>query len=56
MSKQEFLALIEKKRAELIEIAMISGLNSSTALHYSQELDNLLNEYNRIFLKKVPTY
>lgn len=55
MSKQELLTLIEKKRAELIQVAMKNGLSSSAAIRYSQELDNLLNEYNRIFIKKVRT-
>ncbi|MFE8699193.1 Spo0E family sporulation regulatory protein-aspartic acid phosphatase [Cytobacillus sp. FJAT-54145] len=55
MSKQELLTLIEKKRAELIDVAMQNGLNSSTAIRYSQELDTLLNEYNRIFIKKIQT-
>lgn len=55
MVKQELVALIEKKRAELIQIANTSGLSSSDAVRYSQELDHLLNEYNRIFLKRVRT-
>lgn len=55
MCKQELLSLIEQKRTELIQVAMKSGLNSSAAIQYSQELDALLNEYNRIFIKKVQT-
>ncbi|WP_432418805.1 Spo0E family sporulation regulatory protein-aspartic acid phosphatase [Cytobacillus spongiae] len=53
--KQELLALIEKKRAELIHIAMINGLSSTLAIKYSQELDTLLNEYNRKLIEKVHT-
>jgi hypothetical protein len=53
VGKQELIALIEKKRAELIQVAITNGLTSSVAIRYSQELDNLLNEYNRIFLKKI---
>ncbi|MFJ7729270.1 Spo0E family sporulation regulatory protein-aspartic acid phosphatase [Neobacillus sp. NPDC097160] len=53
MIKQELVALIEKKRAELIQVAITNGLTSSVAIRYSQELDNLLNEYNRIYIKKV---
>jgi stage 0 sporulation regulatory protein len=56
MCKQELLSLIEQKRTELIQVAMKSGLNSSAAIQYSQELDALLNEYNRIFIKKVQTH
>lgn len=52
--KQDLTALIEKKRAELIQVALTNGLTSSIAIRYSQELDHLLNEYNRILIK-VPT-
>nr|WP_207789080.1 aspartyl-phosphate phosphatase Spo0E family protein [Neobacillus terrae] len=51
--KQELLELIEKKRSELILIATKNGLSSSIAIKYSQELDHLLNEYDKRFLKKV---
>ncbi|MDE3838626.1 Spo0A-P phosphatase [Bacillus methanolicus] len=53
MTRQEFLLLIEKKRAELINVASKYGLNSSVAIKHSQELDHLLNEYNRSFLEKL---
>lgn len=53
--KQDLITLIEKKRAELIQVAITNGLSSSVAIRYSQELDNLLNEYNRIYIKKVQT-
>jgi hypothetical protein len=43
--KQDLSTLIEKKRAELIQVAVTSGLTSSIAIRYSQELDHLLNEY-----------
>ncbi|MDZ5473368.1 aspartyl-phosphate phosphatase Spo0E family protein [Bacillus sp. 31A1R] len=56
MSKQDLLTLIENKRAELIQVAMKNGLSSSIAIRYSQELDTLLNEYNRLFIKKVQTH
>lgn len=55
MIKQDLVALIEKKRAELIQVAITNGLTSSVAIRYSQELDNLLNEYNRIYIKKMTT-
>jgi hypothetical protein len=51
--KQELIALIENKRAELIQVAVTNGLTSSIAIRYSQELDHLLNEYNRRYIKKV---
>lgn len=37
---------IELKRAELINIALKYGLTSKNTIKYSQELDNLLNEYS----------
>lgn len=55
MSKQDLVDLIEQKRAELIQVVSKSGLNSSIAIRHSQELDQLLNEYNRIFIKKIQT-
>ncbi len=51
--KQELLDIIEQKRAELIHIALVNGLSSATAIKCSQELDRLLNEYNRKYIKKV---
>lgn len=54
--KQDLLSLIEKKRAELIQVASQNGLSSSVAIRYSQELDHLLNEYNRIYIKKNQHY
>ncbi|WP_074432859.1 aspartyl-phosphate phosphatase Spo0E family protein [Neobacillus jeddahensis] len=55
MVKQDLIKLIEKKRAELIQVASTSGLTSSVAIRYSQELDHLLNEYNRIYIQKFPS-
>ncbi|RHW37969.1 aspartyl-phosphate phosphatase Spo0E family protein [Neobacillus notoginsengisoli] len=53
MLKQDLLSLIEKKRAELIQVASDNGLSSSIAIKYSQELDQLLNQYNQNFVQKV---
>lgn len=53
MIKQDLIILIEKKRAELIQVAQTNGLTSSIAIRYSQELDHLLNEYNRKYIKKT---
>jgi hypothetical protein len=50
--KNELLALIEKKRAELIQVATTNGLSSSVSIRFSQELDHLLNEYNRNYITK----
>lgn len=56
MSKQELINLIEQKRIELIQVAKKNGFNSAVAIKYSQDLDKLLNDYNRIFIKKIPTH
>ncbi|WP_174726975.1 aspartyl-phosphate phosphatase Spo0E family protein [Mesobacillus harenae] len=53
MSKQELITLIEKKRSELFQVVSKNGLNSNAAIYHSQELDRLLNEYNRIYIKKI---
>lgn len=52
MHKHELITLIEKKRAELIQVAIVNGLSSTIAIRYSQELDYLLNEYNRHYIQK----
>ncbi|MGV3465676.1 MAG: Spo0E family sporulation regulatory protein-aspartic acid phosphatase [Heyndrickxia sp.] len=52
MSKDQLSNLIEKKRAELIEMVMMEGLHSPNTILYSQELDRLLNQYNEIYVVK----
>ena len=42
----DFLIQIERKRNELINIVAKDGLNSNNAIKYSQQLDQLLNQYN----------
>ncbi|MDG5470394.1 aspartyl-phosphate phosphatase Spo0E family protein [Jeotgalibacillus sp. ET6] len=44
---------IEKKRQVLINAVAKEGLNSSLAVQYSQELDDLLNHYDRLFTQNV---
>lgn len=51
MLKQEILKKIERKRAKLIEAVSAHGLSSKDSLKYSQELDELLNEYNNLIRK-----
>ena len=46
MDNQELLDKIEMKRAELVAIVSKNGLSSQTTIQYSQELDDLLNDYN----------
>ena len=45
--EKELLQLIENKRKELVIIVSQYGLNSSRTIKYSQELDSLLNVYNK---------
>ncbi|PLT28153.1 aspartyl-phosphate phosphatase Spo0E family protein [Peribacillus deserti] len=47
MTKEDLLSLIENKRSELILIGSKYGLSSPLALERSQELDMLLNQYDR---------
>ncbi|WP_100331016.1 aspartyl-phosphate phosphatase Spo0E family protein [Bacillus xiapuensis] len=51
MGKNKMLHDIEKKRTELFKVVAINGLNSQLAVRYSQELDTLLNEYNRKYIQ-----
>lgn len=53
MPKQDLLGLIEQKRTELVQIAIAYGLSSSPAIKCSQELDHLLNEYNKKYIQKI---
>jgi hypothetical protein len=45
MDNQDLLDKIEIKRAELVAVVSQKGLSSQTTIQYSQELDNLLNNY-----------
>ncbi|WP_096199543.1 aspartyl-phosphate phosphatase Spo0E family protein [Bacillus sp. FJAT-45350] len=47
VEEKDLLNIIEKKRNELIHTGLLYGLNSSYALKQSQELDDLLNEYEQ---------
>jgi hypothetical protein len=53
--KHELISLIEKKRAELISVVSQNGLSSSAAVRHSQELDELINKYNNIYIKRIHT-
>lgn len=55
VSKQDLIQLIEKKREELIKAVSKNGLNSAAVIRYSQELDHLLNEFNRSYSKHIQT-
>lgn len=53
MLKDELISIIEKKRAELIQVVSVTGLNSNDAIRHSQELDELINKYQKMFIKKI---
>ncbi|KUP08385.1 Spo0A-P phosphatase [Bacillus coahuilensis m2-6] len=52
MTKLILLDKIESKRKELLSIVAEQGLTSLAAIEVSQELDQLLNEYNKLYLSK----
>lgn len=51
MSKEQLLENIEQKRGELIQVAMQEGFCSPKALQHSMELDVLLNQYERKYVR-----
>lgn len=51
MTKNELLEHIEIKRTELQNIVLKNGLDSHITILYSQELDQLLNQYDHSFLR-----
>ncbi|WP_338754172.1 aspartyl-phosphate phosphatase Spo0E family protein [Bacillus sp. FJAT-52991] len=53
VSKEQLLDTIERKRLELFEVVTIQGLNSPLAIKYSQELDDLLNDYDRYYIQPL---
>ncbi len=53
VSKEKLLDTIEKKRLELFEVVTMKGLNSPLAIKYSQELDALLNDYDRHYIQPL---
>lgn len=44
-TKQELLTTIEYRRKELIELGLINGFNNPNLIKLSQELDQLIYEY-----------
>jgi stage 0 sporulation regulatory protein len=47
--KQRMMKEIQHKRKKMIDCAQKHGLTSERTIRYSQELDMLLNEYQRTF-------
>ncbi|MGD6958486.1 aspartyl-phosphate phosphatase Spo0E family protein [Rossellomorea aquimaris] len=45
---QPTLQVMEQKRIELQEYALLNGVSNPTTIQMSQELDKLINEFNQL--------
>ncbi|WP_045518999.1 aspartyl-phosphate phosphatase Spo0E family protein [Neobacillus niacini] len=50
MRLEQCEAAIKEKKNEMINLGMTKGLQNEETIHCSQELDKLLNDYNRLLL------
>lgn len=50
MRLEQFEETINVKKAEMIKLGMTKGLQNEETIYCSQELDKLLNDYNRLLL------
>ena len=48
MRKEQLLMSIDEKRKQMVEAAQVEGYTGVTTIKYSQELDNLMNEYQHL--------
>ncbi|ERN53316.1 aspartyl-phosphate phosphatase Spo0E family protein [Alkalihalophilus marmarensis] len=53
VTEESIEASIEEKRNELIKVGTSNGLHSKKAVEVSQQLDQLLNEYDRLLKEKM---
>jgi glutamate dehydrogenase/leucine dehydrogenase len=53
MKEKKLLALIEDLRAELQQVLGDKDITDPDVLRKSRELDEILNEYNRLLLKQT---
>lgn len=51
MRLEQFEEAINDKKAEMINLGMGKGLQNEETIYCSQELDKLLNDYNRLLMK-----
>lgn len=51
MSENSLLSIIEKTRQEMIELAHLYGYSNPNVVQCSQQLDQLLNTYDRKTVK-----
>ncbi|MFS0654366.1 Spo0E family sporulation regulatory protein-aspartic acid phosphatase [Bacillus sp. 179-C3.3 HS] len=45
VKKEQLLMSIDEKRKQMVEAAQVEGYTAEMTIKYSQELDNLMNEY-----------
>jgi len=50
MRLEQYEAAIKEKKNEMIKLGMTKGLQNEETIYCSQELDKLLNDYNRFLL------
>jgi hypothetical protein len=50
MRLEQCEAAIKEKKNEMIKLGMTKGLQNEETIYCSQELDKLLNDYNRLLL------
>lgn len=46
--KEQLLMSIDEKRKQMVEAAQVEGYTGEKTIKYSQELDNLMNEYQHL--------
>ncbi|MGE6631138.1 aspartyl-phosphate phosphatase Spo0E family protein [Bacillus sp. NPDC077027] len=46
--KEQLMVSIDEKRKQMVEAAQVEGYTGKTTIKYSQELDNLMNEYQHL--------
>lgn len=50
--KEQLLMSIDEKRKQMVEAAQAEGYTGETTIKYSQELDNLMNEYQHLLFMR----
>ncbi|MGG3470434.1 aspartyl-phosphate phosphatase Spo0E family protein [Neobacillus pocheonensis] len=51
MRLEQFEEAINEKKVEMIKLGMRKGLQNEETIYCSQELDKLLNDYNRLLME-----
>ena len=50
--KEQLLMSIDEKRKQMVEAAQVEGYTGEKTIKYSQELDNLMNEYQHLLFMR----